>query len=86
MCIFFESKEKAEEAYQMMKEVYYGPLHLIRTQTQTQTQKQKQPQISTSQVLFLFLLTFSPALLLAFVMLLFSFAPVATASPLFLAS
>jgi hypothetical protein len=23
MCIFFESKEKAEEAYQVMKEIYY---------------------------------------------------------------
>ncbi len=23
MCIFFSSKEKAEEAYQMMKDVYY---------------------------------------------------------------
>jgi hypothetical protein len=25
MCIFFESKEKAEHAYQVMKGVYYGP-------------------------------------------------------------
>ena len=24
MCIFFESKENAEQAYQVMKEVYYG--------------------------------------------------------------
>ena len=26
MCIFFESNEKAEEAYELMKAVYYGPL------------------------------------------------------------
>lgn len=29
MCIFFDSKEKAEEAYQVMKEVYYGPSQLL---------------------------------------------------------
>jgi hypothetical protein len=23
MCVFFDNKEKAEEAYQMMKQVYY---------------------------------------------------------------
>ena len=29
MCIFFASKEKAEEAYQMMKNVYYGDSSLV---------------------------------------------------------
>ena len=32
MCIFFENKEKAEEAYQVMKEVYYGPSKMVRSQ------------------------------------------------------
>lgn len=32
MCIFFDNKEKAEEAYQLMKEVYYGPTKMVRTQ------------------------------------------------------
>jgi hypothetical protein len=64
MCIFFDSKEKAEEAYQVMKGVYYGPLVPV---------KQKQPELSTSQMLNIFLATFSPFLVFLFVMLIFSF-------------
>jgi hypothetical protein len=66
MCIFFDSKEKAEEAYQVMKEVYYGPLVTVK-------EKQKQPELTTSQVLNIFLATFSPFLVFLFVMLASSF-------------
>jgi len=66
MCIFFDSKEKAEEVYQVMKEVYYGPLITVK-------EKQKQPELTTSQVLNIFLATFSPFLVFLFVMLASSF-------------
>jgi hypothetical protein len=65
MCIFFDNKEKAEEAYQVMKEFYYGPL--VKNKTQ--------PELTTSQMLTIFLVTFSPLLVFAFLMLLFSFFP-----------
>lgn len=68
MCIFFESKEKAEEAYEVMKVVYYGPLIPVK-----QKQKEKQPELSTSQMLRIFLATFSPFLVFLFVMLASSF-------------
>ncbi len=29
MCIFFDSKEKALQAYDLMKQVYYGPAPLV---------------------------------------------------------
>jgi hypothetical protein len=32
MCVFFENKEKAEEAYESMKQVYYGPSKMVRSQ------------------------------------------------------
>jgi hypothetical protein len=35
MCIFFESKDKAEEAYQVMKEVYYSDSKPLITQDST---------------------------------------------------
>lgn len=76
MCIFFDNKEKAQEAYQAMKEVYYGPLCL--------SQKQ-QPSLSTSDLLSMLFVTFSPLLVFLFLML-FASLPVANASVLFLPS
>jgi hypothetical protein len=76
MCIFFENKEKAEEAYQMMKEVYYGPLVYG---------KQKQPELSPCLMLPIFLIAFSP--LIGFLVLLVSSSyPIGNTCPLFLSS
>jgi hypothetical protein len=76
MCIFFDNKEKAEEAYETMKEVYYGPLCVSQKHTQTQ------PELSTSQMLNIFLVTCSPLLFL--ILMLFATLPVAKGSVLFL--
>ncbi len=68
MCIFFESKEKAEEAYEAMKSIYYGPLVPVK-------HKPTQPELTTSQVLNIFLATFSPFLVFLFLMIVSSFSP-----------
>ncbi len=68
MCIFFESKDKAEEAYQVMKEVYYGPLPIVRKHTGAQ------PELSSSQMLSIFLVTFFPLLVVLFSILVSSFS------------
>ena len=68
MCIFFDTKEKAAEAFETMRDVHYGsaPLALKRPQTQTQ------PALSSSQMLIIFLTTLSPLFVFLFVMLVFS--------------
>lgn len=76
MCIFFDNKEKAQEAYLSMKEAYYGPL--------SRPTKQ-QPSLSTSDVLSMLFVTFSPLLVFLFLML-FASLPVANGSVLFLPS
>jgi hypothetical protein len=68
MCIFFDNKEKAEEAYQAMREVYYGPLAIVHKDTGAQ------PELSSSQMLSIFLVTFSPLLLVLFSILISSFS------------
>jgi hypothetical protein len=75
MCVFFESKEKAQDAYTLMRDVYYGPLVL---------EKATQPQLSTSQMLSIFFVTFGAPLV--FLLLLLLRLPVTHASPLFLSS
>lgn len=69
MCIFFDNKEKAEEAYQAMREVYYGPLPIVNKHTGPQ------PELSSSQMLSIFLVTFSPLVIVLFSILVSSFSP-----------
>ena len=77
MCVFFETKEKAEEAYHLMRDTYYGPLALEKT---------PQPDLSGSMMMTIFLITFGPPLILLLLLLLIVTIPSASATPLFLSS
>ncbi len=77
MCVFFESKEKAQETYELMRDMYYGPLV---------TGKVAQPELSGSQLLVILLVTFGPPLVLLLLMLLIASIPSASSPPLFLSS
>ena len=78
MCIFFESKEKAVNAFETMRDVNYGSPQLVRKETQ--------PQLSSYQMMLIFFVTFSPLFALLFLMFAFASIPVAKASVLFLPS
>lgn len=60
MCIFFESKEQADDVYCLMRDTYYGPLAL---------QKAPEVTLSVSQVCSAFLLAVSPVFMMGLLVL-----------------